>query len=258
MVNHSTYDRNTIIVADRGYESYNVFAHLHEKGLKYLIRVKDNAKRSIVTTLDLPNEEEFDTNVNLIITRKRKYYGNDMYKYLPSNCNFDFADLQNKEFYNMSFRVVRFKIPNDSFETIITNLDPSEFTPSDINTIYNMRWGIETSFRALKYSVGLSNFHSKKVGYITQEIFARLIMYNFCEMITSHVIVSKNSTKHIYKANFTLAIVICKQFLRLLSNHHPPDVEALINKYILPIRDGRAFVRKIKTRSSVSFLYRIA
>lgn len=96
-----------------------------------------------------------------------------MYKYLPSNCNFDFADLHNNEFYNRSFRVVRFKIPNDSFQTIITNLASSEFTHSDISTIYNMRWGIETSFRALKYSVGLSNFHSKKVGHITQEIFAR-------------------------------------------------------------------------------------
>ncbi len=258
MVKHSTYGKNTIIVADRGYESYNVFAHLHEKGLKYLIRVKDNAKRCIIATLGLPHEDEFDTDVDLIITRKMKYYGDTMYKYLPSNCNFDFADLHNNEFYNMSFRVVRFKIPNNSFETIITNLDSSEFTPSDINTIYNMRWGIETSFRALKYSVGLSNFHSKKVEHITQEIFARLIMYNFCEMITLHVIVSKNSTKHIYKANFTLAIIICKHFIRLLSNHHPPDIEALINKYILPIRDGRTFVRKIKTKSSVSFLYRIA
>lgn len=32
----------------------------------------------------------------------------------------------------------------------------------------------------LKYTIGLTNFHAKKVEYIHQEIFARLIIYNFC------------------------------------------------------------------------------
>ncbi|NOJ73972.1 transposase [Paenibacillus alvei] len=40
-----------------------------------------------------------------------------------------------------------------------------------------MRWGIETSFRALKYIVGLTNFHAKKRESITQKIFARMILY---------------------------------------------------------------------------------
>ena len=35
----------------------------------------------------------------------------------------------------------------------------------------NSRWGIERSFRKLKYTIGLTNFHAKKVEYILQEIF---------------------------------------------------------------------------------------
>lgn len=64
-------------------------------------------------------------------------------------------------------------------------LSSADFSPDEIRSIYHMRWGIETSFRALKYTVGLTNFHAKKQESITQEIFARMILYNFAEMMTS-------------------------------------------------------------------------
>jgi len=35
------------------------------------------------------------------------------------------------------------------------------------------------------------NFHTKKVMCILQEIYAHMIMYNFAEMITSHVVIEK-------------------------------------------------------------------
>lgn len=37
-----------------------------------------------------------------------------------------------------------------------------------------------------------------------------------------------------------------------------PDVEALIRKNILPIREGRKDPRKVKAKAVVSFLYRVA
>ena len=57
--------------------------------------------------------------------------------------------------YELSFRVVRFMISEDSYETVITNLD---FPPDELMRPYAMRWGIETSFRDLKYTIGLSAF----------------------------------------------------------------------------------------------------
>ncbi|EEA82156.1 hypothetical protein CLONEX_01960, partial [[Clostridium] nexile DSM 1787] len=38
----------------------------------------------------------------------------------------------------------------------------------------------------------------------------------------------------------------------------PPNLEALIQKNILPVREGRKAPRKIRPNSAVSFLYRIA
>jgi len=152
----------------------------------------------------------------------------------------------------------RFKVADGSYQTVITNLNASDFPPDDLKKLYKMRWGIETSFRELKYAVGLTRFHSKKREHIIQEVFARIIMYNFAEMITSHVVISQTDTKHDYQVNFTIAIHICRHFLRLCGNMPPPDVEVLIGRNILPIRPGRSIKRLLRPKTAVSFIYRIA
>lgn len=85
-----------------------------------------------------------------------------------------------------------------------------------------------------------------------------MVMYNFCEIITLGVMNQQKSRKHGYRINFSMAITICRHFLKTLDRAHPPDVEALIQKHISPIRPGRSCQRKIKTKSFVHFDYRIA
>lgn len=119
-----------------------------------------------------------------------------------------------------------------------------------------MRWGIETSFRDLKYSIGLLHFHSKKVEYILQEIFAGLVMYNFSELITSHVIIEKGNRKNIYKVNFSVAVHICREFLIKINT--PPEIEAIIAGYITPVRPGRSSPRNMKIKQAISFMYRVS
>lgn len=121
----------------------------------------------------------------------------EKYKILPKASPFDYLDLHDRMFYELAFRVVRYAITEDSYECIITNLPADEFPADEIKKVYAMRWGIETSFRELKYAVGLSCFHSKKVEYTMQEIYARLILYNYCEIITMHVTVQQKDTKHV-------------------------------------------------------------
>ena len=76
--------------------------------------------------------------------------------------------------YDLSFRIVRFSIADGSFECIVTNLPSEEFPPQRIKLLYYARWGIEGSFRKLKYTIGLSNFHAYKPDYIKQEIWTKL------------------------------------------------------------------------------------
>lgn len=259
MIDRYQGEKKTIFIADRGYETYNIFAHVQEKEMYYLIRVKDGGGGSMAGSFELPDENEFDYDMRLILTRKqtKEVKANPkQYKILSKASPFDYLDLYEKKFYTLNFRVVRFAISEDSYECIITNLPKEEFTAGEVKKIYTMRWGIETSFRELKYAIGLSCFHSKKVEYIMQEIYARLILYNYCELITMHVIIQQKDTKHVYQMNYTIAIHICRYFLR--NDISPPDVEKLIQKNLLPIRPGRSDPRKVKPKSAVSFLYRVA
>ncbi len=53
-----------LVIADRGYESYNNMAHVQEKGWCFLIRIKDG-KTGIKDGLDLPTEGAFDTDIHI-------------------------------------------------------------------------------------------------------------------------------------------------------------------------------------------------
>ena len=258
MVDNSPLEKDVLLIADRGYECYNTFAHLMEKGWKFLIRVKDTDSKSMLSTFGLPKTEEFDTSVHRIITRKRTNAVREqptLYKPLPQNKTFDYLN-KDQLFYPMSFRAVRVKLDDGSFQCFITNLDEDQFSMEEIKVLYHMRWGIETSFRELKHTLALTHLHSKKTESIVQEIFAKMTMYNFCSIITSHVAINQKSRKYDYQVNFSKAISICKRFLT--GNNASINVEGLIQKYILPIRQGRSSPRKVKSRTFVSFNYRVA
>lgn len=47
----------SIIIIDRGYESYNIFAHLEENRLNYVVRVIDISSNGILSALNISNEE---------------------------------------------------------------------------------------------------------------------------------------------------------------------------------------------------------
>ena len=260
MVDRSGIDEPVIITADRGYESYNTLEHIARKGWKYLIRLRES--KGIISSLSLP-EGDFDMPVQLFLTRKqtkklkelqKEFPG--MYRFLPINVNFDYLPWGTDGFYPFSFRIVRFKISEGSTETLITNLDRNSFPAEELKHLYHLRWGIETSFRQLKYTIGLSLFQSKKVEYITQEVFARLTMYNFCELITSHVVIQNKRRKYVYQTNFTAAVHICRQFLR--GDIAPPKVADLISSNLVPIRPGRSTPRKAKNIKFNGFFYRVA
>ena len=70
----SMVDRSKIpkalVIADRGYESYNNMANIKEKGWCFLIRIKDG-KKGIKDGLELPVAGAFDVDINIKLTRKQ-------------------------------------------------------------------------------------------------------------------------------------------------------------------------------------------
>lgn len=259
--------KKALVMADRNYESYNDFAHVIEKGWFFLIRVKDIDSHGIAKGLKLPETASFDESIDLQLTRRRTkavrelFSDKNNYKFLSPTAPFDYLRLHNQkeddvESYPLSFRIVRFPITDDTYETVITNLDRKQFPPDELKKLYALRWGIETSFRSLKYTVGLLYFHSKKAEHIRHEIVARLIMYNFFELIASYVIIQTKDRKYTYKVNFSVAVHICRLFIR--GEISPPDVEAQIARNTIPIRPDRKAIRERRRKPAISFIYRIS
>ena len=250
---------NAIFIADRNYESFNGFEHVIQSGNKYLIRVKDIGSKTSITQSFGPFEDtEFDIDVSSLLTRR---YTNhikvhpEIYKFMPKNQRFDYFNDDLNIAYEFHSRIVRFKISEETYECIMTNLDRNEFSSEEIKELYHKRWGIETSFRELKYAIGLSALHSKKRESIKQEIYARLLLYNFSQRIIQKIKIKKRKTKHTYQVNFTRAFHIVREFIRKKSGK-PLSVESLIAKEKLPIRPNRSNIRDLKHKGVVCFNYR--
>jgi len=264
LVDRSGIDDKVIVTLDRGYECYNNMAHIEQKGWHYVIRVKDVlSSGGILSGLKLPTKGEFDVPVSFVLTRKQTNSVKDhpnLFKYLSKKATFDYCDLHDNKFYPISFRVVRVLLPNGEYESLITNLPAEAFSPLELREIYRRRWGIETSFRELKHLIGMANFHSKKREFIAQEIFARLVMYNFVSIIAVAVIITSSGKKHDYRVNFSHAVIVCRRFLRLRNNEPTLDVEALLRKCLTPIKTTRngQYSTRSTSKAPFSFIYRIA
>lgn len=142
----------------------------------------------------------------------------------------------------MNFRIIRFALNGGGYECLITNLTKEEFTTEEIKELCHLRWKIETSFRKLKYTIGLNYFHGKKEELVLQEIYSRVIMYNFSQIIAGHVITEKKNKKWKYKVDFKQAASVCRKILtgKIKAKE---IVKLLVERNMIPSRPDRAYER---------------
>ena len=252
-----------IIMADRGYESYNVFAHLIHSDQKFLIRLKADESNGIISTWDFPKDKngEFDCDIETVLTCKQT---NEIkqkwqtYTFVPKD-RFDFFEDDNP-FFTLRLRILCAQTAPGSYVYLATNLDRNEFAPAALKDLYHMRWGEESSFRDLKYTIDILHFHGKKRVCVEQEVWAKLIVFNFCGAITRHMEIPEESPhrprKHDQKINFATAACICKKLLKL--NDGETHICQLIRRFLIPIRPDRSAPRNPKPQSAKFFLYRSA
>lgn len=265
MASSVTDKTSSIIVADRGYEGYELLYQLLTCNIPFVLRVKKPGSNvSLLTRIDLPDADEFDALITMKVASLDSYKGkrvktkteNEGYKLIKNN-KFSFFTAENKKYAFPAFRVLKLQLNGNEPEYLATNLSAEDFSKEDIKKIYGMRWGIENAFRELKYDFSLMQFHSKKAEHIKQEIYAKLTMYNFCRMITESLESKVNTgEKYAHKINFSQAVFYCKYFFLALVE--PPQLKELILRTTLPVRPDRSFRRRIIKKQHKSFQYRIA
>ena len=253
MIMKHDYPTNSIITADRGYEKYNLMACCIENNQKFLIRTKDiNVYSSILSNMNLP-DEEFDLDVTKILTRKQTNETKaNKQKYTFISNKSDFSYFGTKDYYEMNLRVVRFKITDDTYECLVTNLTRDEFDLNELKKMYHMRWDIETAFKVLKYIIGMTSFHSKKRNFIQQEIYAAILLHCLINIITERIeIEQSDKRKHNYKVNLSTAVTNMRLWLRKLIG--TVELVKRIKKYLAPVRPDRKYQRNMKPKSAIPF-----
>ena len=257
MVDRSAVSGPVILLADRGYEACNNLSHLEKKGWNYLIRLRDK-NRAVAYGLKLPDTAQFDIPVQLTLgrltPRQLEQQGLAVptsYYRVPPQMTFDDLGPNSTGFAALSFRIVRIETESGGTELLITNLDPDRFPPAALKRLYSMRWGIETSFRSLKYAIGLIHLHAKKPDLVLQEIFASFLIFNFTQASIWTVEPAQGASKYQYHVNFSDAVFVCCAFLR------EPIAEPLplLRRKRLPVRPSRTAPRPKITGNRISSCY---
>ena len=264
MLQRNDFSQKTLIVADRGFESYNVIAHMLAKdNVDFLIRVKQN-RSAMREVAKLPMLElDCDVSFTITTTQKNSDKANANYVFLQmpkksktnaktSRRRWDFGN-----YYPMKFRICRFLLDNGEFETVATSL-PRSFDLATVKELYHLRWGIETSFRDLKYTLGLVNLHGRSDMFAEQEIYANLTAFNYASRVCREVVIRQpEDGVYAYRVNFKMAVALCREFIRTRSRDGR-KLRTDIARYTVPIRPGRQDERNLQVKGCPGFIYRVA
>ena len=191
MIIDRNYPAKSIIIADRGYEKYNLCALCIEQSQYFLIRAKDIASNGILSTISSEEcEDEFDIDIIRTLTRKQTKEVKDnpdrYVRIMSSSPDFEFLPID-EDYYVLPLRVVRFKLTDNTYECLITNLDRDEFPFEVMKELHHFRRNEKQGFKDLKYTLSMPNLCSTKQRLIRQEIYAILIMHNYARFIANSI-----------------------------------------------------------------------
>jgi hypothetical protein len=212
-----------LIIADRGYPSYDLIETLIDKRFSFLLRLSENWTNIISCMVDI----------------------NDM--------NFQYG--YNGNSYNI--RALKIELENKT-EYLVTNLDGVLLSHDEARHIYSHRWNIETFFGLLKTELDLENFSGKTKNAVIQEFYAAMTLANVCQCFindANNEIAAQNEHKnwrYAHHANRRQCIGrIIPVFLecvftddKLKRDRLWQDVQRFCERFSVPVRPGRNPLRK--------------
>lgn len=156
------------------------------------------------------------------------------------------------------FRVIRFRMSEDTEETLLTNLTDASLTCADFRELYHRRWAVETKYDDLKNKVEIENFSGQSELAVMQDFYAAMTIANLVsvlifdnrEKITEY---NRNEDRaYQYKQNFNVTLGLLREkLLRLLTEDSPRVRARMVNKlkadaarHLIPIRNGRSRPRE--------------
>jgi len=138
-----------------------------------------------------------------------------------------------------------------STQMLITNLDPAHFPLAVLQKLYAKRWGIETSFRDLKYTVGLIHLHFRKSDLVLQKIFAAFTVFNFTQAVAWSTDETWGRSKYERRVNFSHVVYLCCELLRGKAG----DIKNILERTLQPRRPNRSYPHPKISGNRISPMY---
>ncbi len=231
-------DKNDLIIYDRGYAAFWLYALHIKQHHAFCVREKTN-QNLIVKAFIKSNKKE--TLVTLKPNRTSKQTCKE--KGLPIT--------------PITLRLVRVDLPNE-VEVLITNLlDSEKYNVIVFKSLYHLRWGIEENYKRLKQWVEIENFSGKSALSVQQDFYAKIVATNLTALMAmaaqEKISLKKNPLKLPYHINFAQALSKMKHRIIYLIVHADHNIKSFIERTVHylsqtceSVRPGRVAPRRIK------------
>lgn len=271
---------NAVFIGDRGFNSWETIVHAVFEDHHYLIRTKDrDSAGSMLRQLPLPESDTFDVWVDVIIVRNRKLHKiqapGTAIVFVGNASNFEYLEYGSEATLKLKLRVVRYRCADGNIASVITNLPDNEFPTSEIVKLYASRWGVESCIGIEKGALAMECFQSKLPQLVLQEVWAKLIVYNFAAYLkfcAERVRAKRQKgkarkNKHPYSVDMTAAVREAVQVIRQIpqdlveysrsaGHAEPNDLLrrlAELSKVVHPVRKNRLYPPRGSTKRRTPF-----
>lgn len=228
-----------LILLDRGYPAFWLFALILSKGAHFCSRIKETHWETVRGFCLSGKQEQIITlHPSPASLPKCREFG------LPID--------------PIQVRIIRIRLDGGETETLVTSLTDVNLHPCKIfKELYHYRWTAEENYKTAKCRVEIENFSGKTVESVCQDFHAKTFAMNLAAVLAhpaQDIITAENeSKKHPYKINLTQALSKMKDSIVLLFKRD--NILDLLNnllnlfiKTIEPVRPDRKYPRNHKSK----------
>lgn len=220
-----------LVLMDRGYPAFWLFAALHARGRAFCARVCPTFAPAVRAFVASGARE---TTVPLCPgpTARRECRRRG----LPLT--------------PLDVRLVRVDLPNGTVEVLLTSLrDAQRFPAAIFGPLYQLRWGVEEGYKALKCRVEVENFTGRTALAVLQDFHARVLLQNLVAVLTQQAQPTAAPTSPPRRPNFSYALARWRMVgVHVLTAVDPrPLLDTLLELFrrtCESVRPGRSFPRR--------------
>lgn len=228
-----------VLIFDRYYFGVSFVHLLNKKGIKYVIRMRNNHYQKEKKQMKTNDEE-----VTIKIRTNSVFYAESKEE-----------KEELKRIKEVKTRIIKLELDSGEEEHLATNLTEEELPTREAKDLYFKRWEIEKAFDVLKNKIQMENYSSKKVIGVEQEFYASILLFNMIEDMAKEIdrkVEPQGNKKYKYKVNKNILVGIYKQeLIKILEiEDEKEQLERYkkmideIKNHLVPIKPGRKFNRR--------------